>query len=117
MVLSPDFSSFLCSTVRISEGFASFPEGSEPPCQTVLKRKGLFRDSTGVQGSHVRKDRTGRLREGWAWVTVSPHGARTFDLHPLRPVLEPIPSLRAQVTVGERVDSHRPRPWPPPPLV
>lgn len=33
--LSLDPTSFLCSGLRTSEGFASLPEGSEPPCQTV----------------------------------------------------------------------------------
>lgn len=72
-----------------------------------------------AQGHHGRKDRAGGLKEGWAWVEVSPRvqGARTFDLVTLRLVLEPVPELRAQVTVGERPDSHRPRPWPSPPRV
>lgn len=57
---------------------------------------------TVAQGSHGRKDRTGRLKEGWAWVEESPRvqGARTFDLVPFRLVLELTPELSAQVTLG-----------------
>lgn len=69
-----------------------------PDC--VLEEEGVegpkasSRHRTVAQGRHGRKDRTGRLKEGWAWVEVSPRvqGARTFDLVPLRLVLEPVPA-------------------------
>lgn len=66
-----------------------------------------------AQGSRGRKDwqAEGRMDLG---VGV-PHSARALDLVPLRPLLVPKPGLRDQVTVGEGANSHKPRPWSPPP--
>ena len=47
-----------------------------PDC--ALKTKGFFQGQPEAQGSHGRKDRIGRLKEGWAWVEVSPMVRRAF---------------------------------------
>ena len=82
---------------------------------SALKTQGFF------QGQHRGPRQS--WKEGQDWQAEGrmglgrgvPHGARTFHVIALRPVAEPIPGLKAQVTAvgaGGRKASHQPRPWP-----
>lgn len=85
---SPDRSGFLCSRLRTSEGSASFPEGTEPPCQTANWRGRSGRCKSLSQGQHSGPRKS--WKGGQTWQADGrmgrgqgvPHSARIFDLDP-----------------------------------